>query len=80
MQHKTTQPKTIELKNQKDYITELKDCIFDEILKRIEKNMDENAVDILQKAKQNVRWVAIALKPICLLFLFSAHQATQVNI
>lgn len=77
----------IELQDQTKYLQELKQIVFDEVIERIEKSLDMSAVDILDTARtklKNMRSTAlitlVALKPICLLFLFEVHLATQVNI
>ena len=69
------------------YIQRLKQTVFDELLLRIEKDMDPNAVEILdtarvklQKILEGSKLTLIALKPICLLFLFEAYLEVQVNI
>lgn len=70
-----------------NYLLELKQCVFYEVIERIEKNMDMDATDILDAArvklkniKENSKMILIALKPVCLLFLAELYQATQVNI
>lgn len=75
----TTNDDSLESK-QSNYLTQLKEKVFDEIIERIEKNMDVNAADILDAARIRLKQLSadsrislIVLKPICLLFLFELY-------
>jgi hypothetical protein len=76
-----------EEEDEQSYLQELKQIVFDEVIKRIELNMDIHAADILdaarstlQQLKDNSKIVMFFLKPICLLFLFEIYLEVQVNI
>lgn len=69
------------------YLDQLKQIVFEEVIERIEKNMDTNAADVLDAAKvklqnigKNSKLALIALKPICLLFLVEVYLEVRVNI
>jgi hypothetical protein len=64
-------------KKETDYLAELKEIVFEEVIERIEKGMDISAADILdvarvklkRKVKDTVTIISLLLKPIFLLFV-----------
>ena len=85
-------PNTIVIKEQnsysQEYISKLKDIVFEEIIQRIE-NSDKktDAVDILYTARRKLaskisdaKVISIALKPVWLLFLFEVYLEAQGSI
>lgn len=73
--------------NQETYIAQLKQIVFDEVIDRIENNLDMSATDILDCARKKMKnmggnaLITLAiLKPFFVLFAFELYLGAQVNI
>ena len=69
------------------YLDKLRAKVFEEIIERIEKNMDADSASILDTArsklaniKDDAILVSLLLKPVFLIFLVEVYLEAQVNI